>query len=165
MILGVNGIRLIGNRSGVARCIEAVLRCMAEMDHPFREDPSIHAQAGPPGDHAAAVRRQCGSADTAAARPVGAAHASAGAWQPDVLFCPSYVIPLLAAAPRSWSTTDPTRGTPGIQLVDSEQGPAGLLVERPQGNSRFHGERIQQARHGALLRHQAGTNSCSSGRR
>ena len=37
MILGVNGIRLVGQRSGVARCIEAVLHCMSEMDHPFRE--------------------------------------------------------------------------------------------------------------------------------
>src|SRR5205814_9768508 len=37
MILGVNGIRLVGDRSGVARCIEAVLRCLGEMDHPFRE--------------------------------------------------------------------------------------------------------------------------------
>ncbi len=27
----------VSNTSGVARCIEAVLKCMGEMDHPFRE--------------------------------------------------------------------------------------------------------------------------------
>jgi hypothetical protein len=37
MILRVNGIRLVGQRSGVARAIEAILHCMAEMDHPFGE--------------------------------------------------------------------------------------------------------------------------------
>ena len=36
MILGVNGIRLVSARSGVARMIEAVLWCLDEMDHPFR---------------------------------------------------------------------------------------------------------------------------------
>lgn len=37
MILGVNGIRLIGKRSGVCRAIEAILRCMGELEHPFSE--------------------------------------------------------------------------------------------------------------------------------
>lgn len=37
MILGVNGIRLTVKRSGVARCIEAMLRCLGEMEHPFSE--------------------------------------------------------------------------------------------------------------------------------
>jgi glycosyltransferase involved in cell wall biosynthesis len=37
MILGVNGIRLVVGRSGVARCIEALLRCFGELDHPFSE--------------------------------------------------------------------------------------------------------------------------------
>lgn len=37
MILGVNGIRLSVKRSGVARCIEALLRCFGELDHPFTE--------------------------------------------------------------------------------------------------------------------------------
>ena len=35
MILGVNGIRLVGTRSGVARVIEAVLNAFAEIDQPF----------------------------------------------------------------------------------------------------------------------------------
>ncbi len=35
MILGINGIRLVVKRSGVARCIEALLRSFGELDHPF----------------------------------------------------------------------------------------------------------------------------------
>ena len=37
MILGINGIRLVVKRSGVARCVEALLRCLGELDHPFKE--------------------------------------------------------------------------------------------------------------------------------
>jgi glycosyltransferase involved in cell wall biosynthesis len=37
MILGVNGIRLVVKRSGVARCIEAMLRCLGELENPFSE--------------------------------------------------------------------------------------------------------------------------------
>ena len=37
MILGVNGIRLVAARSGVARCIEAILGCLDELQHPFTE--------------------------------------------------------------------------------------------------------------------------------
>lgn len=37
MILGVNGIRLVVKRSGVARCIEAMLRHFGELEHPFSE--------------------------------------------------------------------------------------------------------------------------------
>ena len=35
MILGVNGIRLVRNRSGVARAIEALLNTFATLDQPF----------------------------------------------------------------------------------------------------------------------------------
>jgi hypothetical protein len=37
VILGVNGIRLVAARSGVARCIEAMLYWLGELEHPFRE--------------------------------------------------------------------------------------------------------------------------------
>ncbi len=37
MLLGVNGIRLLGKRSGVGRAIEAILKCMDELEHPFTE--------------------------------------------------------------------------------------------------------------------------------
>jgi glycosyltransferase involved in cell wall biosynthesis len=37
MILGINAIRLVVARSGVARCIEALLRSLDELDHPFSE--------------------------------------------------------------------------------------------------------------------------------
>jgi glycosyltransferase involved in cell wall biosynthesis len=99
MILGVNGLRLVRDRSGVARVIEAILRCMGELDHPFREirvytpeplDPSIDL---PPGARNVVVPSWL---------PPGLweqwslprAHGSK-----DLLFCPSYVIPVLARCP------------------------------------------------------------------
>ena len=99
MILGINGIRLVGNRSGVARAIEAVLNSLSDMEHPFHDirvyspepiDPSVHLPANatnvvlpsrlPPGlwEQITLLR----------------AHGSR-----DVLFCPSYTIPLFARCP------------------------------------------------------------------
>ena len=99
MILGVNGIRLIGNRSGVARATEAILRSMAELDHPFREirvytpRPIPSEVILPPG----------------AVNVVLPSRLPLGAWEQfvlpaahgrgRVLFCPSYVVPVLAACP------------------------------------------------------------------
>ena len=37
MILGINGIRLVVDRSGVARCIEALLNQLDELEHPFTD--------------------------------------------------------------------------------------------------------------------------------
>ena len=37
MILGVNGIRLIGKRPGVRRALEYFLKCMVEIEDPFTE--------------------------------------------------------------------------------------------------------------------------------
>src|SRR5215472_9803777 len=99
MILGVNGIRLVGKRSGVGRCIEAVLRCMAEMDHPFSEfrvyTPSPIADE--------VVLPPCAT-NIVLPSPLPLA-----VWEQlvllrahgdrDLLFCPSYVIPLLARCP------------------------------------------------------------------
>jgi glycosyltransferase involved in cell wall biosynthesis len=99
MILGVNGIRLIGNRSGVARCIEAVLNCLAELDHPF-DDIRVYT----PKPIEADVRLPAGARNVVlpSALPFGLweqfvlprAHGPK-----DLLFCPSYVIPLLARCP------------------------------------------------------------------
>ncbi len=99
MILGVNGIRLVGKRSGVGRCIEAVLRCMAEMDHPFSEFrvytpspiadevvlPSCATNIVLPSPLPLALWEQL---------ILARAHGDR-----DLLFCPSYVIPLLARCP------------------------------------------------------------------
>src|SRR5215471_19226868 len=99
MILGVNGIRLIGKRSGVGRCIEAFLSCAGELDHPFREmrvytpEPLGSDVYLPPF----------------AVNVVLPSRLPLAAWEQfvllkahgnkDVLFCPSYVTPLFARCP------------------------------------------------------------------
>lgn len=99
MILGVNGIRLIGQRSGVARCIEAVLTCMAEMDHPFTQF-RVYTPI-PIADEVTLPR--------CAENIVLPSRLPSALWEQftllrahgdkDLLFCPSYVIPFFARCP------------------------------------------------------------------
>ncbi|MGH2458837.1 MAG: glycosyltransferase family 4 protein, partial [Chloroflexota bacterium] len=99
MILGVNGIRLAGKRSGVGRAIEAVLRCLQELDHPFSE---IRVYSPAPIDDPITFRGGVRNV-------VLPARLHPGLWEQfallrahgsrDVLFCPSYVMPLLARCP------------------------------------------------------------------
>ena len=99
MILGVNGIRLVGSRSGVARCIEAVLRCLGEMDQPFTE---IRVYTPRPVDQGV-VLPPC------ATNVVLPSNLPPALWEQftlprahgtkDLLLCPSYVIPVLARCP------------------------------------------------------------------
>jgi glycosyltransferase involved in cell wall biosynthesis len=99
MILGINGIRLVGKRSGVGRCIEAVLQCMAAMNHPFNEFRVYSPE--PVADDV--VLPSC------ATNVVLHSNLPSAAWEQltllrahgdrDLLFCPSYVIPLLARCP------------------------------------------------------------------
>ena len=99
MILGVNGIRLVGQRSGVARCIEAVLQCMAQMDHPFRE---IRVYSPKPIEKDVKLPRCAENIVLSTSLPNGLweqytllkAHGNR-----DVLFCPSYVMPWAARCP------------------------------------------------------------------
>jgi glycosyltransferase involved in cell wall biosynthesis len=99
MILGVNGIRLVAARSGVARCIEAVLGCLDELQHPFSE---IRVYTPSPLDGAIALPRGGTNVVLPSRLPPGLweqitlprAHGGRG-----LLLCPSYVIPLLAASP------------------------------------------------------------------
>jgi glycosyltransferase involved in cell wall biosynthesis len=99
MILGVNGIRLVGKRSGVGRCIEAVLRCMGDMDHPFSE---IRVYTPKPLGDDVTLPLCATNVVLSSALPPSAweqlillkAHGSR-----DLLFCPSYVIPLFARCP------------------------------------------------------------------
>lgn len=99
MILGVNGIRLAANRSGVARCIEAMLNCLPHLKHPFTRVrlylPSALPEEVklPPLVEPVVVK--------AALPPMLweqitllAAHGSR-----DLLLCPSYVMPLMARCP------------------------------------------------------------------
>ena len=99
MILGVNGIRLTGNRSGVSRAIEAVLLQMDHLDHPFDsirvysptpiakeiELPKIAEQVVVPSVFPGSLWEQIS---------LPLAHGNKG-----VLFCPSYVAPMLAPCP------------------------------------------------------------------
>lgn len=99
MILGVNGIRLVAPRSGVARMIEAVLRCMGTLDHPF-ESIRVYTPRPIPDD----VRLPPIATNVVVPNRFGPAlweqftlpraHGRRG-----LLMCPSYVSPLFAGAP------------------------------------------------------------------
>jgi glycosyltransferase involved in cell wall biosynthesis len=99
LILGVNGIRLIGQRSGVARAIEAVLNCLSEMEHPFHQ---IRVYSPRPIDPRVCLPQNASNVVLPSRLPPGLweqitllrAHGSR-----DVLFCPSYTMPLLARCP------------------------------------------------------------------
>jgi glycosyltransferase involved in cell wall biosynthesis len=99
LILGINGIRLIGKRSGVGRCIEAIIKCLAEIQHPFN-DVRVYSPA--PLDSDIAIPAPARSVVLQSSLP-------AAMWEQyvlpkahprdTVLLCPSYVAPLLTSAP------------------------------------------------------------------
>ncbi|MFN2507475.1 MAG: glycosyltransferase family 4 protein [Chthoniobacterales bacterium] len=99
MVLGVNGIRLLGQRSGVGRVIEAILRCMETVEHPFRSI-RVYSPRPLPAD----VRLPACAENVVLPSPL-----PPGLWEQfvlprghgprNLLFCPSYVIPLLARCP------------------------------------------------------------------
>ncbi|HEY3826961.1 MAG TPA: glycosyltransferase family 1 protein [Bryobacteraceae bacterium] len=99
MILGVNGIRLVSNTSGVARCIEAVLKCMGEMDHPFREIRVYSPKPIPENTFLPGCARNV----------VLPSRLPPALWEQitlpnahgsrNLLFCPSYVMPIFARCP------------------------------------------------------------------
>lgn len=99
MILGINGIRLVSHRSGVARCIEAVLRCLGEMDHPFREIHVYTPKAIPQTIYLPPCAKNVVLPSTLTNAlweqfVLLKAHGDKGP-----LFCPSYVMPFLARCP------------------------------------------------------------------
>lgn len=99
MILGVDGIRLVVARSGVARCIEALLRWLGELEHPFT-DIRVYTPSPLPAD----IRLPQGARSV-----VLPSHLSLAWWEQvrlprvhgraGLLLCPSYVIPLFARCP------------------------------------------------------------------
>lgn len=99
MLLGVNGIRLLGNRSGVGRVIEAVLASLEAVDHPFSE-VRVYTPAS--------LRDEVRLPPTARSVVVPSS-LPPGLWEQvvlprthghtGVLLCPSYVVPLLARCP------------------------------------------------------------------
>lgn len=99
MILGVNGIRLVSNRSGVARAIEALLQCMSELPHPFTDirvytPRPLDAQVRLPANVTLVVRPSPLPPAAWEQITLPRAHGSRAP-----LFCPSYVVPLLARCP------------------------------------------------------------------
>lgn len=97
MILGVNGLRLLGKRSGVGRCIEALLHEIPRLDHPFREirlyTPAPIPDCFPPLVRAIVLPSSAPSAWWEQ-HTLRRAHG-----RRDPLLCPSYVVPLLATCP------------------------------------------------------------------
>ncbi len=99
MILGVNGIRLIGQKSGVGRCIEAVLKAFGNLSHPFDE---IRVFTPEPLDKAMKFPKEVINIVLPSRLPLAA-------WEQitllnangakNLLFCPSYVVPLAARCP------------------------------------------------------------------
>ena len=99
MILGVNGLRLIREPSGVARVIEATLNCMAEMDQPFGDVRVYTPEPIGSGVQLPALARNV----------VVPSRLPPGLWEQlvlprahgsrHVLLCPSYVVPVLATCP------------------------------------------------------------------
>lgn len=99
MILGINGIRLVVKRSGVARAIEAILRNLDALEHPFTD---IRVYTPTPLDEQTYLPRGARNVVVPSSMPfafweqvtLARAHGKAG-----LLLCPSYVIPLFARAP------------------------------------------------------------------
>jgi glycosyltransferase involved in cell wall biosynthesis len=99
VILGVNGIRLIGKRSGVARVIESILRAMGELDQPFDD---IRVYTPRPVEDEVKLPRIARNVIVESKLPnalweqitLPRAHGDR-----DLLFCPSYVVPLFARCP------------------------------------------------------------------
>ncbi len=99
MILGVNGIRLVKNRSGVAQCIQAFLASMDEVDHPFSE---IRVYTPDPLPDDIRLPSRAVNVVLSSALPPGLweqytlprAHGGK-----HLLLCPSYVVPVLARCP------------------------------------------------------------------
>ncbi len=100
MTLGVDGIRLVRNRSGVARALESLLSALVEIPgQPFDE---IRVYTPEPVD--AAVRLPAIATNVVVPAPL-----PPGLWQQsvlpcvhgrrDVLLCPSYVLPVAATCP------------------------------------------------------------------
>ena len=99
MILGLNGIRLVVKRSGVARCIEALLRCFGELEQPFSEirvytpEPLADDIYLPPcAENVVLPSRLPFAGWEQITMPK--AHGSK-----NLLLCPSYVSPVLARCP------------------------------------------------------------------
>jgi len=112
-ILGINGIRLVGLRSGVGRTIEAFLREIEVLDHPFSE---IRVYTPEPIDDSIYLPKNCRNVVLKSILPnwlweqfiLPNAHGRIGP-----LFCPSYVAPVFAKCPVILTHHGSYEGYPG----------------------------------------------------
>ena len=98
-VLGVNGIRLLGRRTGVGRTIEAILACMETLEHPFSEIAVYTPEPLAPDVRLPSMARNV----------VLRSRLPPGLWEQftlwkahgsrNLLLCPSYVSPVLARCP------------------------------------------------------------------
>ncbi|HEX9798942.1 MAG TPA: glycosyltransferase family 1 protein [Thermoanaerobaculia bacterium] len=98
-ILGVNAIRLVTIRSGVARYVENVLRCWASMEHPFER---IRVYAPRPIERDAVAGGALEPVVVSGRGPYALweqLHLPLAHGRRGPLFCPSYVAPLAARCP------------------------------------------------------------------
>lgn len=99
MILGVNGIRLVRNHSGVARAIEALLCQFGQIEQPFDD---IRVYSPRPIDESVKLPAIARNIVVKAPLPPGLWEQIALPWAHgarNVLFCPSYTAPILARCP------------------------------------------------------------------
>lgn len=99
MRLGINGIRLLGKRSGVGRVVEAIVRYLGELEHPFDE---IKIYTPEPLGLDVFVPTTVESVVVSSPLPKGL-------WEQlilpfahrgdDLLLCPSYVAPIFSRGP------------------------------------------------------------------
>ena len=98
--LGVDVERLTGRRTGVARYISALLREWAQMDLPF-DQVTLYSPSRPPDDALPEAHSYALSVLGAPGPRAAWAHwtLARAARAEDVLFCPSYVVPLAYGGP------------------------------------------------------------------
>ena len=99
MFLGVNGIRLVTIRSGVARYIENMLRCWAESEHPFDE---IRVYTPQPVEPELGLGPRVRNVVVRSRAPYGLweqLHLPRRHGRDAILVCPSYVAPVFARCP------------------------------------------------------------------
>ena len=99
LILGINGIRLLGKRSGVGRCIEAIINCLAEIPHPFND---VRVYSPSPLDAEIRIPAPARSVVLESSLPpsIWEQYVLPKSHPADaVLLCPSYVAPLLTSSP------------------------------------------------------------------
>jgi glycosyltransferase involved in cell wall biosynthesis len=99
MILGVNGIRLVRNRSGVARAIEAILHELDRPGSPFTEMKVYTPEPLEPGVSLPSSARNVVLGTSLPYSLWEQVTLPRGHGTHDVLFCPSYISPWFARCP------------------------------------------------------------------